>query len=472
MKPLRTFALLGLFASLAASLAPGAAAPMRADSPLRASADGRSLVRADGQPFFWLGDTAWELFSKLTREEVEHYLQTRRAQKFTVLQAILLSYAGHHSPNRYGEKPFLSVAPEELVPNEAYFRHADWVLARAAELGFHVLVFPSWRYYWREMPQITTYKPILTPANARRYAEFVGRRYRDRANVLWGLGGDMLPNDDNESAIMAAFPAGLRAGGADQLITYHPGGNRTSATRYHHEPWLGFNMSQSGHRLDHPVWNLVGADWHRTPAKPAIDGETMYEDIQRPLWRAKPETPRATAYEIRRPNYAAVFSGAFGATYGANGIFQFHPGGEAMYLPRATWREALQFPGARQMQHLRALMESRPLLERVPDQGLLASSDLTGAERITATRARDGSFALIYTAAGKAFEVRLDRLSGSKIVAHWFDPRTGAATPAGDFPVVYQKHFVPPVPSGDENDWVLVLDDAARNFPPPGAVRR
>ena len=193
----------------------------------------------------------------------------------------------------------------------------------------------------------------------------------------------------------------------------------------------------------------------------------MYEDIQRPLFQAKPDTPRATAYEVRRPNYAALFSGAFGVTYGANSIFQFHPGGEAMYRPRATWREALQFPGARQMQHLRALMESRPLLDRVPDQGLLSSSDLTDGERITATRARDGSFAMIYTAAGKPFGVRLDRLSGNKIVAHWFDPRTGVATPAGEFPVIYQKNFTPPA-GGQENDWVLVLDDAARGFGPPG----
>ena len=62
-----------------------------ATSPLRTSADGHFLVREDGRPFFWLGDTAWELFGKLTREELDEYLDTRRAQKFTVLQAILLS---------------------------------------------------------------------------------------------------------------------------------------------------------------------------------------------------------------------------------------------------------------------------------------------------------------------------------------------------------------------------------------------
>lgn len=461
---------LALFASLALAASAKGTADAAADSPLRVSPDGRSLVRADGQPFFWLGDTAWKLFARLTREEVDEYLETRRTQKFTVLQVMLLSYEGHHEPNWSGDTPFVAVSVDEVVPNEAYFRHCDWVLERAAEKGFYVLLFPAWRYYWREMPEMTTYKPILTPSNARHYAEFAGRRYGKRANVLWGIGGDMLPNDDRESAIIDALAAGIRTAGAQQLMTYHPGGNRTSATHFHGEQWLDFNMSQSGHRLDVAVWNLVGSDWYRTPVKPAIDGETIYEDIQRPLWRAKPETPRATAYEVRRPNYAALFSGAFGVTYGANGVFQFHTGGDVQYLPKAMWRDALQFPGAGQMQHIRALMESRPLLERVPDQGLLSTSDLTDAERITATRARDGSFAMIYTAAGKPFGVRLDRLSGKKIIAHWFDPRTGAATPAGEHDVIFQKNFTPP--TGDqENDWVLVLDDVARNYPPPGQQR-
>src|SRR5688572_27138353 len=89
MKSLRVLGLhLGRPAPVGVSLASAASAPASANSPLRASADGRFLVREDGQPFFWLGDTAWELFGKLTREEVDEYLDARRTQKFTVLQAI------------------------------------------------------------------------------------------------------------------------------------------------------------------------------------------------------------------------------------------------------------------------------------------------------------------------------------------------------------------------------------------------
>ena len=33
------------------------------------------------------------------------------------------------------------------------------------------------------------------------------------------------------------------------------------------------------------------------------------------------------------------------------------------------------------------------------------------------------------------------------------------------------RRFVPPDP-GEQLDWVLVLDDAAKNYPPPGQVIR
>ena len=66
--------------------------------------------------------------------------------------------------------------------------------------------------------------------------------------------------------------------------------------------------------------------------------------------------------------------------------------------------------------------------------------------------------------------VRLDRLSGKKFIAHWFDPRTGAATPASEHDVVYQKRFVPPDTDSAKKDWVLVLDDAPRNFSLPGST--
>ena len=54
---------------------------------LKVSENKRFIVHEDGTPFFYLGDTAWELFHRLNREEAEKYLEIRRKQGFTVIQA-------------------------------------------------------------------------------------------------------------------------------------------------------------------------------------------------------------------------------------------------------------------------------------------------------------------------------------------------------------------------------------------------
>ncbi len=122
------------------------------------------------------------------------------------------------------------------------------------------------------------------------------------------------------------------------------------------------------------------------------------------------------------------------------------------------------------MKHVRSLMESRPLLVRKPDQSFLASKVESGGRntRLQATRARDGSYAFVYSTNGRTFSVKMDKLSGSQAKAWWYDPRTGKATPIGTFPTSGKKSFDPPGHPGDDNDWVLVLDDTSMNFAAPG----
>ena len=44
---------------------------------LKISANKHYLIYEDRTPFFYLGDTAWELFHYLTKEDAEFYLQDR-----------------------------------------------------------------------------------------------------------------------------------------------------------------------------------------------------------------------------------------------------------------------------------------------------------------------------------------------------------------------------------------------------------
>src|SRR5436190_1180208 len=112
-------------------------------SQLKVSENKRFLVTADNKPFFWLGDTGWELFHRLTREEADKYLKHRADNGFTVIQAVVLAEMdGLHDPNAYGEIPLENDDPSK--PREAYFQHVDYIINKAAELGLYIGLLPSW----------------------------------------------------------------------------------------------------------------------------------------------------------------------------------------------------------------------------------------------------------------------------------------------------------------------------------------
>jgi hypothetical protein len=76
---------------------------------LKVSKNKRYLVTEDNDPFFWLGGTAWELIHRLTKEEIDIYLQDRAKKGFTVIQTVILTELdGLNTPNIYGNKPLIN----------------------------------------------------------------------------------------------------------------------------------------------------------------------------------------------------------------------------------------------------------------------------------------------------------------------------------------------------------------------------
>jgi hypothetical protein len=460
-----------------------AAAARPADLPrLRVSDNGRFLVAAQGKPFFWLGDTAWSI-RRISPQEVDLYLSTRAKQGFTVIQMAPASNAGYGGADYAGHPPFLEGDTD--TPNEAFWRNIDSIVDKVGKHGLYVAIFPLWG---DDLPGA-----VGTDAQkAHRLGRWVGQRYADRSHVVWAVCGEYdaingfrLPISDAQKGIVNALAQGLREGsGGSQLMTIHPGVARTSSLDFHREDWLSLNMLQSGHQIDATAYGmeesyaLIAHDYALTPPKPVLDGEPMYEDTPDAVWiKQSVEGPRGGAEVMRRKAYWAVFAGACGHTYGHNDLFNFfvpsRPGhvrglSEGGPGQRGNWKEALVAPGATQMHHLRALMESRPFLTRVPDQSLLVGEAGAGPTHIQATRDERGSYAMLYLpAAGQTVTVDTSKLSGKHLRVWWYDPRTGKATELrGKFPTEGRLEFTSPTPGPD---WVLVLDDATRGFDAPGA---
>jgi len=154
---------------------------------LNISPNGHYLVHEDGSPFFWLGDTGWELFHRLTLDEIIHYFDNRQKKGFNVIQAaVLAEMDGLRKPDRNGEVPFYDLDPTK--PNEKYFQFVDTVVKLALSKNLYMGLLPTWgdkvTLLWGAGPV------VFNPENAYQYGLWIGKRYEKYPNIIWILGGD------------------------------------------------------------------------------------------------------------------------------------------------------------------------------------------------------------------------------------------------------------------------------------------
>lgn len=451
--------------------------------PIQVTANHRYLETTDGKPFFWLGDTAWELFHRLNREETIEYLDTRREQGFNVIQAVALAeFDGLRTPNAYGDLPLLNFDPTSLSTTPGsnpadptqydYWDHVDFVIKAAADRGMYIGLLPTWgdkvAHLWGDGPI------IFNEENALAYGKILAERFGNMSNVIWILGGDRPAKykgkDDkqyDDRPIWRAMAAGIVEGvGHEVFITYHCWGGDNSTSQYiHDEPWLDMNSFQSGHgSREAPAWDWVERDLKMMPSKPTLDMEPCYEDHPVNPWDGKWTRQRGyfTAYDVRARIYRGVFAGGCGVTYGHHFIWQFCDPAKQPPINNGDtvihWRQAMRAEAAGQLKHLAALMRYSPLAYCKADQSLILSKNPADWDKhMRSIRAEDGSFAMVYLPENQPITVDLNKISGTRKRVQWYDPRTGKMSVAkGE-----KGNFTPPRKG---RDWVLVLEDAGREL--------
>ena len=461
---------------------------------IKVAPNNRFLETTDGKPFFWLGDTDWELFHRMTREEAEELINIRSGQGFNVLQAVALAeFNGVREPNRYGDFPLNNEDPTQLLvtpgnnPANAYeydyWDHVDFIINKAAEKGMYIGLLPTWgdkvTQQWGEGPVIFNEK------NAEVYGSILANRYSKNWNIIWILGGDRpavykrkvngVEKEGNDVAIWRSMATGIESVlGKGTFITYHPSGGEFRTTNYiHNEAWLDMNAFQSGHgSRESDPWRWVKEDLAIQPQKPTLDMEPCYEDHPVNPWDGKWTRQRGyfTAYDVRARIYRGVFAGACGVTYGHHQIWQFL--NTELYPPINPgdtiigWKKAVHAEGANEMQYLKNLMLSRPYFTRVADQSMIKSAvGTTYVDIVSATRDENESYAMIYLPQNSPVKIDLSKITGRSKNVWWYDVRTGVAIKEKPVSGNGIKAFTPPKTG---KDWVLVIDDAAKKFEAPG----
>lgn len=428
---------------------------------LKVTENGRYFSCGD-TPFFWMGDTAWLLFHRLTEEETRNYLRNRRELGYNIILADFLH--GPEQKNCAGEAALVNGDFNRINRDSGFWRHVDQVIRIAEELGLYMGILPVWG-------SSIVAGGSLNEENLDNYMDFILGRYHDAPNIVWIVGGDV--RGDVNPRLFERMGQRMKQDNPGRLVGYHPFGRTSSSLWFHEAEWLDFNLFQSGHRrydqtelgawddnaaaegcFGEDCWRYVKRDYGRKPAKPVLDGEPSYEwvvqglhDKKQPYWKAA---------DVRRYAYWNVFAGAAGHTYGHNSIMQFYDdlSEEGAFGAKYLWSDAVHHPGGAQMIHLKRLMQSVDFIHGRPAEEYLLEEQGKKYDYISVFAGEDFLFA--YTCTGRKISLSLEHYKGKRLSAYWLDPVTGLQTFICDVTGRMRMEFRPPERE-DSADAVLVI---------------
>jgi len=421
--------------------------------PLKLSEGNRFLTDQNDKPFFWSGDAAWSAIVQLNREEVDYYLDDRERKGFTVILVNLIDHKfGTHAPaNIYNEPPFSN--KPFISPNEEYFIHSDYVIQAAASRGITVLLCPlylGWEYGdegWAEEVK------NADPSDLRTWGEFVGERYADDNNIIWCIGGDADPSPLKDKVLECV--KGILEYDNRHLFTCHNNPEFIATNPWKGEKWLAINNVYS---YSQSLYEFCKNAYDQQPVMPYFMMESAYENEH-----------NATPQRLRSEAYWPLLCGAMGHIFGNCPIWHF--GSTPKWCGISDWKNQLNNPGSESAYYMQRLFRSRPWNLLIPDYDHKVLTEGYGQwgskDYITAAIASDGTAIIAYLPSGRQVTVDLSAISGKKARCWWYDPGTGIPTDIGTFPVEGARQFEP----SSEGDWVLVIDDASINYPPPGEKR-
>lgn len=426
------------------------------------SENGHYLIDTNGNPFYWIGDTGWAMFQRLTREQIDHYLDNRREKGFTLIQSVAFWYPhGEFKPigplnetNAYGSRPFTGSAnspntSEPLLvdggsmddPND-YWEHADYVVEAVKKRGLKLVLLPCWgNAFINNRMQGSQIE--FTDEEALLYGKFLGGRYKNEPHIIWCLGGDVDPvnfGDKDQRTVYRAMAEGIGRGvsGNDRLnwdlkhkdwdqtmMTFHAvrapnlsgagaeGGS--SSLWFHDDAWLDFNMIETFSWL-HRVYPYVNEDYYKYPTKPTVLGEGAYEG-----GKYSHECGYITPLKVRQQGYHDFFAGGAGYTYGHWAIWPFR----GVFCEK-TWETALDAPASLEIAGvMKNFIIDQEIFSFVPDQSIIVSANPDGENLQGAMIKNDSSKILIYLPENREVQIDLTKMTSGEKQFIWFNPKNG-----------------------------------------------
>lgn len=436
--------------------------PYKGDNPnyrhgfVRVGPTRRYFVRADGTPFFWLGDTHWQMadWERLHennapdaagRSQFRQIVDDRVKKGFTVYQ----NYFTGHLAHWWKDAKYSCIDPTRFrdVLDPMLDHLADRGLVVAQGIGLYVTAL--------RVPRESLV----------RLAEYVAARYGAHP-LVWFTGQEvnLPPRGGKRTTDLDAWAAAAAAFAAENGYAHPVGGHMFPGrpTVWGKKPWHTWFPLQGGHTNCGPrTHSDYRFYWDYQPRKPYLETEAMYEQIL-----CGPR--KATAADVRHVAWKALLSGSYGFTYGAAAVWLFKwdrtDRRGHRYNPGTWWHEGMNLPGSTHMLHLRDFFTAIEWWKLEPRFADPAWCRFAQAEQTVL--ATESSRRVVLYAYGKQRKLGqlLKLWPATTYTATWFDPRSGKYREVPDQSTTGAGALTLP-DKPDASDWVFMLTrkEAARS---------
>ena len=420
---------------------------------LRISDNHRHFVHADGTPFFWLGDTHWQMPDTERVDacnhpehagapcphggQFQHLVADRKARGFTVYQTYPSATDSHWW-----------AAPWEIQPDR--FRDVfDVQMNHLADQGFVIALGCGHFNNSIQIPAV----------DLCRFARYLVARYGAHP-VVWitcqemNAPAEMNGQAANRPEVWQAVAREIdRADGYRHPHSAHQWVLDVATRPLGEEPWHHWFALQGGHRNSGLTTQARYAGYQRfEPRRPLIETEAMYEWVDC-------GGVNSTA-DARQSAWKALLCGSAGYTYGAAGIWALKWDSADTHWKEynhaiSGWAAGLALPGAAQMTVLKTFFTALPWTALTPCFGDPAWAEWTDPERCVLARVGNHLYlAYCYGETSTGILKGLDPVVPYS--AGWIHPCTGNSTVIAEgFQTSDGRWTVPLKPPGD---WVLRVE--------------